>query len=100
VVLLAPVMIPLFFLAPIFQQPDGPMASSMSLFPLFTPVLMLLRQSLPGGVPWWQPWVGLVGVVGATVLICWIAARIFRIGILLQGKPPNLADLMRWAVKG
>jgi len=100
VVLLAPVMIPLFFLAPIFQQPDGPMASAMSLFPLFTPVLMLLRQSLPGGVPWWQPWVGLVGVLGATVLICWIAARIFRIGILLQGKPPNIADLMRWAVKG
>jgi len=100
VVLLAPVMIPLFFLAPIFQQPDGPMASAMSLFPLFTPVLMLLRQSLPGGVPWWQPWVGLAGVVAATVLICWIAARIFRIGILLQGKPPNIADLMRWAVKG
>jgi len=41
-----------------------------------------------------------VGVLGATVLICWIAARIFRIGILLQGKPPNIADLMRWAVKG
>jgi ABC-2 type transport system permease protein len=100
VVLLAPVLIPLFFLMPAIQQPNGPMATGMSLFPLFSPVLMLLRQAMPGGVPWWQPWVGLTGALAATVAICWIAARIFRIGVLLQGKPPNVRELMRWAVRG
>jgi ABC-2 type transport system permease protein len=100
VVLLAPVLVPLFFLMPVIQQPDGPLSTSMSLFPLFSPVLMLLRQTMPGGVPWWQPWVGLAGSLAATVAMCWIAARIFRIGILLQGKPPNMGDLMRWALKG
>jgi ABC-2 type transport system permease protein len=100
IVLLAPVMIPLFMLAPLIQRPDGPLATAMSLFPLFTPVLMLTRQAMPGGVPWWQPWVGLGGSMLAAVAICWIAARIFRIGILLQGKPPNIAELLRWAVKG
>lgn len=100
VVLVAPVMIPLFMLAPMMQQPNGPVATALSLFPLFSPVLMLVRQSLPGGVPGWQPWVGLTGALIATIAVCWVAARIFRIGILLQGKPPNIAELMRWAVRG
>jgi ABC-2 type transport system permease protein len=100
VVLLAPVMIPLFFLAPLMQQSGGSLATVLSLFPLFSPIIMLMRQATPGGVPAWQPWVGLVGAMAATVLMCWIAARIFRIGILLQGKPPKLAELARWAVRG
>jgi ABC-2 type transport system permease protein len=100
IVLLTPVMIPLFMLPSLLQQPDGPLATAMSMFPLFAPVLMLTRQAMPGGVPWWQPWVGLGGSLLAAAAICWIAARIFRIGILLQGKPPNLADLTRWALRG
>jgi ABC-2 type transport system permease protein len=72
----------------------------MSMFPLFTPFLMLVRQATPGGIPAWQPWVALVGVVAATVAISWLAARIFRVGILLQGKTPKVSDLMRWAVRG
>ena len=93
-------MIPLFLLAPMIQQPESPMSITMSLFPLFSPVLMLMRQALPGGVPWWQPWFGLTGTLAATAAICWRAARIFRIGILLQGKPPNMRELARWAVRG
>jgi ABC-2 type transport system permease protein len=100
IVLLAPVMVPLFLLVPVLQQPDGPMATGLSLFPLFSPLLMLMRQALPGGVPWWQPWVGLAGSLAVTIAICWIAARIFRVGILLQGKSPNIADLLRWAIRG
>ncbi len=100
VVLLAPVMIPLFFLAPMMQQSSGALATGLSLFPLFAPIMMLMRQSLPGGVPWWQPWVGLTGALAATAAMCWMAARIFRVGILLQGKPPKLADLARWAIRG
>jgi ABC-2 type transport system permease protein len=72
----------------------------MSLFPPFTPVLMLLRQAMPAGVPGWQPWAGLAGVILWTVAGTWIAARIFRVGILMQGQSPRLADLLRWAWAG
>ncbi|HTS62615.1 MAG TPA: ABC transporter permease [Candidatus Acidoferrales bacterium] len=100
VILVAPVMIPYFLLVPVMQSPNGAMATVLSLVPPFTPPLMLLRQALPAGVPWWQPWAGIAGVVLWTVAGTWVAARIFRIGILMQGQPPKLAELMRWAISG
>ena len=98
--LLLPVLVPVFLMGPILQQPNGPMATAVSLFPLFTPLTMLLRQSLPGGVPAWQPWVGLAGVLIVMPLLTWAAARIFRIAILFQGQRPNAAELVRWAMRG
>ena len=98
--LLSPVLIPIFLFGPILQQPSGPLATAVSLFPLFTPIAMMLRQSLPGGVPAWQPWVGLAGILIVAPLLTWAAARIFRIAILFQGQRPNAAQLLRWAVRG
>jgi ABC-2 type transport system permease protein len=95
-----PVLIPLFVILPVMQAPNGVLATVMSLLPPFTPLLMLTRQAMPGGVPWWQPWVGLVGVVVWTVAITWAAARIFRIAILTQGKTASFGDLFRWAIRG
>ena len=85
---------------PIAGQPNGMLATVMSLIPPFTPVLMLLRQAMPDGVPVWQPWVGLAGAVVFAVGTVWAASRIFRVAILMQGKPPRLAEMVRWAVKG
>jgi ABC-2 type transport system permease protein len=98
--LILPVMAPMFLLAPLLAQPDGPLATAVSLFPLFTPMVMIFRQAMPGGVPAWQPWVGLAGVVAWTLVTTWAAARIFRVGILLQGQPPKIAELFRWAIRG
>ena len=98
--LVLPVMIPAFMIFPLIQQPNGVLSVALSFFPPFTPMVMLLRQSMPAGVPGWQPWVGLAGILLCTLLITWVAARIFRVGILMQGKPPRLADLARWAVRG
>ena len=93
-------MIPYFMLTFVMQQPNGGISTAMSLFPPFTPMLMLLRQAMPGGVPAWQPWVGLAGVLTFTFLMVWAAGRIFRVAILMQGKAPKVADLVRWAVRG
>jgi ABC-2 type transport system permease protein len=98
--LILPIMIPIFVLTPIMAQPNGALAVAMSFIPPFTPVLMLLRQALPGGVPWWQPWLGLLGVAAYAVAGIWAAARIFRIGILSQGKTPKLGELAQWVVHG
>ncbi len=100
VVLFAPVLIPIMMLTPVIQQPHGTLALVMSLIPPFTPILMMTRQASPGGVPIWQPVVGLAGVAIATVGISWVAARIFRVGILMQGKPPSVGELVRWAIRG
>jgi len=100
IILLAPVLIPYFLFMPVMSQPNGAIAIALSLFPPFTPMLMLLRQAMPQGVPAWQPWVGLVGTLACTVVLTWAASRIFRVAILMQGKAPKAADLLRWAVRG
>jgi ABC-2 type transport system permease protein len=101
ILLLAPVMIPYFLITLVMQQPNGAISTGLSLFPPFTPMLMLLRQAMPGGgVPAWQPWAGLAGVLAFTLIMVTAAARIFRVAILMQGKTPKIADLLRWAVRG
>jgi ABC-2 type transport system permease protein len=98
--LIFPLMLPLFLLVPLVDQPNGYLATALSFFPPFTPAVMMLRQGLPGGVPGWEPWVGLMGMLVWTVVVTWAAARIFRVGILLQGQPPRLAEMLRWAARG
>jgi ABC-2 type transport system permease protein len=100
IVLLMPCLIPMFMLVTVLRQPNGVMATVMSLVPPFTPILMLLRQANTEGVPAWQPWVGLAGVTLFAAATVWAASRIFRVAILMQGKPPKLAEMARWAWKG
>lgn len=100
ILLFLPIMIPMFILTPVMQQANGVFGTAMSFVPPFTPVLMLLRQALPGGVPWWQPWLGLAGAVIYAIGVVWAAARIFRIGILAQGKTPKMAELVQWVLRG
>ncbi len=95
-----PVFLPMFVFMPILQEPTSAFATWLSLFPLFTPMLMLIRTASPVGIPAWQPWVGLAGVLLFTVFIVWIGGRIFRVGILMQGGPPKLSNMIKWAFKG
>ena len=100
IVLLMPCFLPVLMLATVLRQPNGMLATVMSLIPPFTPILMLLRQAMPNSVPAWQPWVGLAGVLVFAAATVWAASRIFRVAILMHGKPPRLAEMVRWAMKG
>ena len=95
-----PMLIPTFLLLPVVMQPNGAFATWTSLVPLWTPMLMLMRLATPGGVPAWQPWVALVGMVATALALVWAGGRIFRVAILMQGTPPRLRNLARWAVRG
>jgi ABC-2 type transport system permease protein len=95
-----PMMIPMFMLMPVLKEPQSAFSTWLSLFPPFTPMLMILRQSAPGGIPAWQPWVGLIGLACFTLLAIWVGGRIFRVGILMQGKTPKLSEILRWAWRG
>ena len=98
--IMLPFMLPMFVLVPVIKEPLGAFATWLSLFPPCTPMLMLLRQAGPATIPAWQPWVGLAGILVTSVLCVWAGGRIFRVGLLMQGKPPKPADLLRWAIRG
>jgi ABC-2 type transport system permease protein len=91
---------PMFLIGPLLQQPNSNIFVVLSLFPPFTPFIMLMRQSMPGGIPMWQPWAGLAGMVILAALFVWCGGRIFRIGILSQGEAPKLRNILRWAIRG
>ena len=93
-------LFPMFIYFPVVREPLSSFATWASLIPPFTPLLMVLRLSTPGGVPAWQPYVGLVGVVLCTLFFVWAGGRIFRVAILTQGTPPKLANIVRWAIRG
>ena len=95
-----PIILPLFLMMPIILNPMSKMAVGCSLFPLWTPMLMLLRQSTSVTIPVWQIVVGLIGVILFTVLCVWTGARIFRSAIILQGKRPKFGTLIRYIIKG
>jgi len=95
-----PVMLPVFVMIPVASTPLAGFATWLSLVPPLTPALMSVRLATPMSIPTWQPWIGLLGVLICAIAVVWVSGRIFRIAILNQGKPPRLADLVRWAVKG
>ncbi len=94
-----PIMIPMFVYFPVAKEPLSHFATVVSLIPPFTPMLMLLRQATPEGVPLWQPIVGLAGVILLTVFNIWAGGRIFRIAILMQGTPPKMKNILKWLIR-
>ena len=93
-------MIPLFTWINVVREPTSTFSTSISLFPLFTPMLMVARLAVPPGIPVWQPVLGVVLVLAMALLCVYAAGRVFRVGILLQGKGPRLGDLLRWVIRG
>lgn len=95
-----PIIIPLFLMMPVIINPLGSMAVGFSLFPLWTPMLMLLRLSTSVTIPVWQQVAGLTGVILFTLFCVWAGARIFRSAIILQGTKPDVKTLVKYITKG
>lgn len=93
-------MIPMVLWFNVVREPTGRLATWLSLFPPAAPFLMVMRLAASRAVPPWQPALGVVLVLLTTLLGVFAAARIFRIGILAQGKTPGLRQLLRWIVAG
>jgi ABC-type Na+ efflux pump permease subunit len=80
----------------VLNAPDSPLSIGLSLLPTATPFLMLLRIALPPGPPMWQVVVGLVLTTATSVALAYAAGKIFRTGLLMQGKGATLAEMWRW----
>ena len=76
------------------QNPSGPTAVWCSIIPFTSPVVMMIR--LPFGVPFWQLALSLGLLFGTAIGITWLAARIYRRGILHYGQKASFKDLFKW----
>jgi ABC-2 type transport system permease protein len=93
-----PVTIPLilsFVMAQyVITSPDGPIAFWFSMIPFTSPVIMMVR--LPFGVPGYQIALSMVLLVLGFMGTTWVAARIYRTGILMYGKKPSYREIGKW----
>lgn len=94
------IVLPMMFWIQVAKEPTTTFALLMSLFPPATPLLMLIRQAIPPGIPSWQPLLGIVLVVATTVVCIFAASRIFRVGMLIQGKGAKFSEMARWVFRG
>lgn len=78
----------------ILRNPDGPVAFWMSMFPLTSPIAMVIR--LPFGVPMWQLALSIFLLILGFLGAVWVAARIYRVGILMYGKKVTYKELGKW----
>ncbi|HUL75045.1 MAG TPA: ABC transporter permease [Vicinamibacterales bacterium] len=89
-------LLPMFASAIVLRQPNSMVSVAASLFPTASPFLMLIRLAMSPPPPIWQVALSVVLTLTTTAVFIWAAARIFRIGLLMQGKPPNLPELLKW----
>ncbi|GHA75692.1 ABC transporter permease [Pontibacter akesuensis] len=78
----------------VLKNPDGPVAFWMSIIPLTSPIVMMVR--IPFGVPTWELLLSMGLLVGGFIFTTWIASRIYRVGILMYGKKVNYKELSKW----
>jgi ABC-2 type transport system permease protein len=83
------------FVQPILLDPTSTFSKVMSWLPFSAPILMPLRMTLVQ-IRWYELTATLIGLVAGCVLATWVAARIYRVGMLMYGKRPTIRELARW----
>jgi len=92
---ISPLILPILFLIFIIESPNATVSVVMSMIPLFSPILMVLRAAITS-VPVWEIATAFLLLVGSFVGVIWAAGRIYRVGILSYGKTPSLRELATW----
>tara|TARA_B100001146_G_C16135521_1_gene414372 strand:- start:16 stop:1212 length:1197 start_codon:yes stop_codon:yes gene_type:complete len=78
----------------VISDPHGVVSTVFSYIPLTSPVVMLMR--IPFGVAWWEILLSMAILVLSIFVLVWVAAKIYRVGILMYGKKPTYKELYRW----
>ena len=76
------------------KDPNGTISIVGSMIPFTSPIVMMAR--IPFGVSIWQILLSILILVGSFVLSTWVAARIYRVGILMYGKKPSIQEIWKW----
>ena len=90
-------MVPLMLWLPLSREPNSMLAVVLSFVPPLSSFVMLLRMASQSPPPMWQVWVSIAIAAGGVYGAAWFAAKVFRVGLLMYGKPPTFGTLVRWA---
>jgi ABC-2 type transport system permease protein len=93
--IMIPIIIPILFISNVMANPNGTLSTVLSLIPFFTPILMIARIAA-GEVPIWQIALSIILTIGTFLGALWVAAKIYRVGILMYGKKPTFKDIIKW----
>jgi len=89
-----PLILSIIVASSIIQNPDTPLAFWFSIIPLTSPIIMVIRVLF--GVPLWELLLSMGLLVLTFLFTIWVAAKIYRVGILMYGKKPSYKDLWKW----
>jgi len=89
-------MIPLMLWLPISDSPNGMLATVTSFIPPLIPFVMILRTTGGEPIATWQIVASMIVGYASMFGMIWMAAKIFRIGVLMYGKPPTPLELIKW----
>ena len=90
-----PLVLAVMLMPMVLQSPDSGLSVGLSLFPLFSPLLMFLRINVLAP-PAWQIALSIALCLATIAGILFVAARVYRVGILMYGKRPTFSEIMRW----
>lgn len=93
-VAMAPIILSIILISPVIENPTSPLATWMSIFPLFSPVIMPARLAFEP--PLWELAVSIGLLAASSVFFVWLSGRIYRVGILSYGKKASLKELVKW----
>ncbi len=93
-----PIMIAIFILLVAVNQPNSSLTFWSTLIPFFSPIIM--PAMIPFSPPWWQIALSMVLLVLGVIVAVWIAARIYRTGILMHGKKISIKEIAKWMIRG
>lgn len=90
-----PIILALIFSLTVAQEPNSSLAVWLSMIPFTSPMVMLCR--IPFSIPAWEIVTSLLILYISFMVMAWISGKIYRVGIFMYGKKPNIKDLIRWA---
>jgi ABC-type Na+ efflux pump permease subunit len=90
------IMLPWIFWLPISREPNSAFSTAVSFIPPVNTFTMLLRMTSSTPPPYWQVWLSIAIGIASVVGVVWCAAKVFRIGLLMYGKPPDVPTMLRW----
>ena len=93
-IIMMPIIVSMIVMMSVFNDPNSPLAVWCSIIPFTSPIVMMAR--IPFGIPTWEIITSLAVLYLTFTLTTWLAAKIFRVGILMHGKRPTWLELWQW----